>query len=58
VDQLDNIHFLNDWELVDKLRGESDALVITSPESIPEQSKHLETIYFLDGSKAFEIVEI
>lgn len=58
VDQLDNIHFLNDWELVDKLRGESGALVITSPDSIPEQSKHLETIYFLDGSKAFEIVEI
>lgn len=58
VDQLDNIYFLNDWELVGKLRGETGALVITSPDSIPENSKHLETIYFLDGSKAFEIVEI
>lgn len=58
VDRLDKIYFLNDWELVDKLKEESDALVITSPGSIPENSRHIETIYFLDGSKAFEIVEI
>lgn len=58
VDRLDKIYFLNDWELVDKLKGETNALVITSPDSVPENSRHLETIYFLDGSKAFEIVEI
>lgn len=58
VDRLDKIYFLNDWELVDKLKDESDALVITSPGSVPENSRHIETIYFLDGSKAFEIVEI
>ena len=58
VDKLDKITFLNDWELVDKLKGETGALVIASPQNIPEGSKHIETIYFLDGSKAFEIVEI
>ena len=58
VDRLDKIYFLNDWELVDKLKGDSGALVITSPGSVPENSRHIETIYFLDGSKAFEIVEI
>lgn len=58
VDRLDKIYFLNDWELLDKLKDESGALVITSPESVPENSRHIETIYFLDGSKAFEIVEI
>ncbi len=58
VDRLDKIYFLNDWELVDKLKDNSGALVITSPGSVPENSRHIETIYFLDGSKAFEIVEI
>lgn len=58
VDRLDKIYFLNDWELVDKLKDKSGALVITSPGSVPENGHHLETIYFLDGSKAFEVVEI
>lgn len=58
IDRLDKIYFLNDWELVDKLKMESDALVIASPENVPENAEHVETIYFLDGSKAFEIVKI
>ncbi len=58
VDKLDKIFFLNDWELVNKLKDERNALVIASPENVPPAGRHLKTIYFLDGSKAFEIVEI
>lgn len=58
VDRLDKIYFINDWEMVEKMRGESNALVIASPGNMPENSRKLETIYFLDGSIAFEIVEI
>lgn len=58
VDRLDKIYFVNDWELIEKLKNEKDALVIASPEHVPRKGKHLRTIYFLDGSKAFEIVEI
>ncbi len=58
VDKLDKIYFINDWEMRDKLNGESDALVITTPGNYPENAEKLETIYFLDGSKAFDIVKI
>ena len=58
VDRLDKIYFVNDWEVKEKLKDENNALLITSPDSVPEGAKHLDTIYFLDGSKAFEIVEI
>lgn len=58
VDRLDKIYFVNDWEIVDLLKNERDALVVTSPGSTPENGKHLDTINFLDGSKAFEIIEI
>lgn len=58
VDQLDKIYFINDWEMVEKMKAESNALVIASPGNVPENSRKLKTIYFLDGSVAFEIVEI
>jgi len=58
VDQLDKIYFINDWEMVEKMKQEKNALVIASPDNVPENSRKLETIYFLDGSIAFEIVEI
>ncbi len=58
VDRLDKIYFINDWEMVQKMKSESNALVIASPENMPENSRKLKTIYFLDGSVAFEIVEI
>lgn len=58
VDKLDKIYFINDWEIAALLKNEKDALVITSPGSVPENGKIIDTIYFLDGSKAFEIVEI
>lgn len=58
VDRLDKIYFINDWEMVEKMKNEKNALVIASPGNVPENSKSLEKIYFLDGSIAFEIVEI
>lgn len=58
VDRLDKIYFINDWELVNKLKNEKNALVIAAPGNVPEGAKLIDTIYFLDGSKAFEIVEI
>ena len=58
VDRLDKIYFINDWELEKLLENEKDALVVSSPASAPRSAKKLETIYFLDGSKAFEIIEI
>lgn len=58
VDRLDKIYFINDWEMVDRMKSEKNALVIASPGNVPENSKKLRTIYFLDGSIAFEIVEI
>lgn len=58
VDRLDKIYFINDWEMVEKMKSESNALVIASPGNVPENSQKLKTIYFLDGSIAFEIVKI
>lgn len=58
VDRLDNLFFLNDWEVKEKTATEKDALLITSPKNYPEKSKVLETIYFLDGSVAFDVVQL
>jgi hypothetical protein len=58
VDKLDKISFINDWEVAALLKNEKNALVITSPGSVPENGRIIDTIYFLDGSKAFEIIEI
>lgn len=58
VDQLDKIYFINDWEMVEKMKTEKNALVIASPGNVPVDSRKIKTIYFLDGSVAFEIVEI
>jgi hypothetical protein len=58
VDNLDKIIFVNDWEMKEVLKNQKNALVITSPDNITETGKKLDTINFLDGSKAFEIFEI
>lgn len=58
VDSLDKIIFVNDWEMKDVIKNQTNALVITSPGNIEEPFKKLDTINFLDGSKAFEIFEI
>lgn len=58
VNRLDKIYFINDWEINEFLKDKTSALVITTPGNYPKGAQKLETIYFLDGSKAFEIVKI
>lgn len=58
VDKLDKISFINDWEMGEFLKDKSNALVITTPGNYPESAQKIETIHFLDGSEAFEIVKI
>jgi len=71
VDRFDKFYFVNDWdipgegyELIMESGGKIDCspvvskcLLITSPASIPDGWTKLKTIYFLDGSSAFEIME-
>jgi len=62
VDGFDKFVFLNDWEIKEKIesmekeKGE-DYLLITSPGNYPENLEKIETIYFLDGKPAFEILK-
>lgn len=67
VDGFDNFIFVNDWEMVDKLKiknkqslmlrnEKSKILVVTSPGNYPEEWKLLKTINFLDGKPAFDIL--
>lgn len=58
VDRFDKYEFINDWEINNKTSGRSKTLLVTSPGNYPENSKKLTTIDFLDGSNAFDIVEI
>lgn len=58
VDRLDKIYFINDWEMQQTLESAKNALVVSTPGNYPEKAEKLETIYFLDGSKAFEIVKL
>jgi len=58
VDQFDKYYFINDWEVKEKLKGKNNLLLITSPGNYPQGGKVLETINFLDGSPAFDIVAL
>ena len=58
VDKFDKFEFINDWEIKNKVLGTRNTLLITSPNNYPADSQILGTINFLDGKKAFEIVEI
>lgn len=68
VDSFDKYVFVNDWEVVGKVKsaearlpdgqGRGKSLLITSPGNYPQGSKFLETINFLDGKPAFDIVEL
>lgn len=58
VDRLDKIYFINDWEMQETLKNTKDALIVSTPGNYPERAQKLDTIYFLDGSKAFEIVKL
>lgn len=56
VDRFDKYYFINDWEIQDKLK-DMHGLLITSPGNSPG-GKVVKTIEFLDGKKAFDIVEL
>jgi 4-amino-4-deoxy-L-arabinose transferase-like glycosyltransferase len=58
IDRLDNLFFINDWEIKEKLQNEKNFILVTSPGNYPPDSKVLYSINFLDGSKAFDIVRI
>lgn len=54
VDGFDKYKFFNDWEMKDQSKG----LLITSEGNYPQGGKLLKTIDFLDGKRAFDIVEL
>lgn len=58
VDRFDRFKFINDWEIKDKVLGANNTLLITSPGNYPANSQVLETINFLDGKSAFDIVAV
>lgn len=61
VDGFSKYRFLNDWEVKDKakcLGKDTKCLLITSLGNYPRGAVLLESIYFLDGSKAFDIVKL
>jgi hypothetical protein len=57
VDQLDNVHFINDWEMKEKLKDQH-GYVISTPGNYPGIPPVLKKVDFLDGKGAFEVVEI
>ena len=60
VDKFDKFLFLNDWEVIEKLKSQNakgKILLITSPRNYPEGWKLVKTIKFLDNNLAFEILE-
>jgi hypothetical protein len=58
VDSFDKFVFLNDWEVKEKAECINKCLLVTSPGNYPEGSMLLKEINFLDGQKAFDIVEL
>lgn len=60
VDSFDKFIFINDWEIKEKVKSQKSkvkSLLITSPGNYPEGWSKIETINFLDGKPAFEILE-
>jgi len=60
VDSFDKFVFVNDWEIKNRTKNIEQStknLLITSPGNYPEGWVKLETINFLDGKPAFEILE-
>lgn len=58
VDRLENIRFINDWEIESKLTDEKEAILVTTPDNYPLNAQVLKSVYFLDGTKAFDIVKL
>lgn len=57
VDGFDNVVFINDWEMKEKLKDQH-GYVISTPGNYPGIPPVLKKIDFLDGKGAFEVVEI
>lgn len=58
VDGFNKYVFVNDWEVKEKLTGQKDVLLITSPGNYPSEGQLIKSINFLDGSKAFDLVAL
>lgn len=64
VDRFDGYEFVNDWELQGRLKQITDEnkreswLVVTSPGNYPNNIRPFETIRFLDGTPAFELLNV
>ena len=58
VDGFSKYVFMNEWEIKEKLKNETDVLLVTDPGNYPNGAKVLKRINFLNGQTAFEIVSI
>lgn len=58
VDRFDKFEFINDWEIEDRMKDVHNTLLVTSPGNYPPGSVIVDTIDFLDGKRAFDIVAI
>lgn len=58
VDRLDNINFVNDWEVKEKMKDIHDVILITSGGNYPKGAQVIKSFYFLDGSKSFDVVKL
>ena len=70
VDGFDKFYFMNDWQIPNSISDEfvqeskrqidtksGSILLVTSPDNYPREWHLARSIYFLDGKKAFDIVE-
>lgn len=57
VDGFNKFEFVNDWEVKNKVAGRYNLLLITSPGNYPAGGRVLQTVEFLDGKPAFEMVK-
>lgn len=58
VDRFYKYEFVNDWDMITVLQGRKNVLVITSLGNYPKEGAVLQTINFLDGKPAFDIVKL
>lgn len=69
VDRFDKFYFVNDWQIPKKqdenfflesgsrIELDGKILLVTSPDNAPYDWRRIGVIYFLDGTKAFELYE-
>jgi len=59
VDAFDKFKFINDWEIVSQTQNLTvNTLLVTSPNNYPKNSKFVNSINFLNGEPAFDIVSL